>query len=243
MKKIHLNCDLGEGGKHDEELMPYISACNIACGGHSGTIESMEKTVELAIEHRVEIGAHPSYPDKTGFGRTSIKIKPKELLNSLVDQILSIKTIAEANGAVLNHIKPHGALYHDAMKDEETAGIILEAIDAFHDKLVIYAPKHSKLAAMAGKTIPVKYEAFADRSYQSDGSLVARSTPGAVIDQKQQVYRHLMSMFQEKSIHCLEGKKIPCHAHTFCLHSDTAHAVEILKYLHMRLKQENIQIR
>lgn len=241
MTKIHLNCDLGEGGKHDEELMPYISACNIACGGHAGTIESMQKTVELAIEHGVEIGAHPSYPDKRGFGRISIKMEPAELRRSLVEQILSIKRIAEAKGAALIHIKPHGALYHDAMNDKKTADIILEAIDAFTDKLVIYAPEHSKLAEMAGKTIPVKLEAFADRTYEPDGSLVARSLPGAVIKQKQQVYEHLISMIQKKKIRCLNGIEIPCHAHTFCLHSDTENAVGILKFLHMKFKQENIK--
>ena len=114
MNYIHINCDLGEGGHYDQELMPLISACNIACGGHAGTLESMHQTVMLALENKVEIGAHPSYPDKENFGRISMEISAEDLKLSIVAQILSLKQIAEAEGGKLTHIKPHGALYNDA---------------------------------------------------------------------------------------------------------------------------------
>ncbi len=125
MKTLHINCDLGEGGEHDDELMPLISACNIACGGHAGTLETMHHTVDMAMEHGVEIGAHPSYPDKENFGRVSVKMTHEELKRSLVAQIMGLKQITEAEGAMLTHVKPHGALYHDAQVNQEIADTII----------------------------------------------------------------------------------------------------------------------
>lgn len=242
MKKIHINCDLGEGGEYDKELMPLISACNIACGGHAGTIESMHHTVDLAMEHNVEIGAHPSYPDKENFGRISMKIDPKELKRSLMAQILSLKQIAEAEGANLLHVKPHGALYNDAQKDEKIAAIIIDTIQEFDDPLMLYAPENSVIARMAEGQIQVIYEAFADRNYNPDRSLVSRLNSEALITQKEAVFKHLFSMFHDRKITCLNGEKINCLATTFCLHSDTPDAVDILKYLHQKFRELDVKI-
>lgn len=242
MKKIHINCDLGEGGKFDKELMPLISACNIACGGHAGTLESMHHTVDLAMEHGVEIGAHPSYPDKENFGRISLKIDPKELKRSLVAQILSLKQIAEAEGVNLSHIKPHGALYHDAQKDEKIALVIINAIQEFDDPLRLYAPENSVISRLAEGKIQVIYEAFADRNYNPDYSLVSRLKPEALITQKQLVFEHLFSMFHDRKITCFNGEKIDCSVTTFCIHSDTPNTVEILKYLHQKFRECDVKI-
>lgn len=242
MKTIHINCDLGEGGKHDQELMPLISACNIACGGHAGTLETMQHTVDLAKEHRVEIGAHPSYPDKENFGRISVKMSAKELRRSLVAQIMSLKQITEADGAVLSHVKPHGALYNDAQKDPTVAQVVIDAVLEFGSDLVLYAPYGSEMSRLAEGNLSVKHEAFADRNYNPDGSLVSRVNSDAVLTKKEDVFRHLFSMFNEGKIICKNGENIPSFADTFCVHSDTQNSVEILKYLHSELAQNNIQI-
>lgn len=242
MKKIHINCDLGEGGEFDKQLMPLISACNIACGGHAGNLETMHHTVDLAMENNVEIGAHPSYPDKENFGRISIKMDPKELKRSLVAQILSLKQITEAEGAKLVHVKPHGALYNDAQKDEKIAAVILDSIREFDEPFRLYAPENSMIASMAEGEIQVIYEAFADRNYNPDHSLVSRLKPNALITRKEDVFEHIFSMFSERKITCHNGEKIDCKATTFCLHSDTPDAVEILKFLHQKFREHNVKI-
>lgn len=242
MDTIHINCDLGEGGKYDEQLMPYISACNIACGGHAGNLESMHYTVGLALEQGVEIGAHPSYPDKENFGRKAMKFPSEELQRSLVAQILSLKQITEAAGGKLTHIKPHGALYNDAVKDEETAKIIIDSILEFEDKFFLFAPPKSVISELAKDKIKVVYEAFADRNYNEDYSLVSRSDSNALIVKKEAVFNHLYTMFYEKKISCASGGKIACNASTFCVHSDTPDSVEIVKYLKQELARKNTTI-
>lgn len=243
MKEIHINCDLGEGSEYDAELMPYISACNIACGGHAGTLESMHETVALALEHGVEIGAHPSYPDKEAFGRIPLEMAPDKLKRSLVAQILSLKQIAEAEGGKIVHVKPHGALYNEAQKDETIARIILDALLEFDKPLSLYAPENSVIARLAEGRVKVIYEAFADRNYNEDGSLVSRTENKALIIEKEDVFEHLFSMFSQNEILCKNGEKIHCHASTFCLHSDTPGSVEILKFLHQKLGEKSIKIK
>lgn len=243
MQKIHINCDLGEGGDYDKELMPLISACNIACGGHAGNLETMHHTVDLAMEHEVEIGAHPSYPDKENFGRVSLKIEPKELKRSLVAQILSLKQITEAEGAKLVHVKPHGALYNDAQKDQKIAAVVLDALREFDDPLLLYAPENSVIARMAEGEFQVVFEAFADRNYNPDHSLVSRLKSNALITEKEEVFKHLFSMFSHHKITCVNGEKIDCKATTFCLHGDTPNSVEILKFLKQKFQEKDIQIK
>lgn len=242
MKTIHINCDLGEGGKYDEELMPFISACNIACGGHAGTVESMHETVVLALENNVEIGAHPSYPDKVNFGRKSVEMEEEDLKRTIVAQILSLKQITEAEGGELTHIKPHGALYHDAAKNEKIAKIIINAITEFDDDLALFAPPQSVISKLAQGKIKVVFEAFADRNYNQDHSLVNRKKPNALLTKKEQVFEHLFSMFSIGKITCENGQEIACNAGIFCLHSDTPNSVEILRYLRQKFKENNIQI-
>ncbi len=241
-KKIHLNCDLGEGGKYDAQLMPLISACNIACGGHAGNIDTMHRTVQLAMEHNVEIGAHPSYPDKASFGRKSVDMSAEDLKLSIESQVLSLKQIVEAEGGKLTHIKPHGALYNDAAKDENIAKIVIDALDLLEENYRLFVPLKSKISNLAMGKYEVFFEAFADRNYEADYSLVSRSKPRAVIDQKELVFEHVFSMFREKKITALSGEKLACKADTFCVHSDTNSAVEILQFLHKKFAEEGVSI-
>ena len=243
MKEIHINCDLGEGGDFDADLMPHISACNIACGGHAGNLETMQQTIKLAVEHEVEIGAHPSYPDKRNFGRKTMKISAEELQRSIVAQILSLKQLAEAEGVKLTHVKPHGALYNEAAKDEKTAQIIIDSLLEFDQKLALFCPLNSVISKLSKGRIPLVFEAFADRNYNPDYSLVSRSKSNALISEKKAVFEHLFSMFSEGEITCENGAKISCSATTFCLHSDTPNSVEIMSFLQQKFTEHNIKIK
>ncbi|SKB38378.1 UPF0271 protein [Salegentibacter holothuriorum] len=243
MKKIHINCDLGEGGDFDADLMPHISACNIACGGHAGNLDTMQQTIKLAVENNVEIGAHPSYPDKENFGRKPINISAEELQRSIVAQILSLKQLAEAEGVKLTHVKPHGALYNEAAKEEKTAQIIIDSLLEFDQNLALFCPLNSVIAKLAKWKIPIVFEAFADRNYNPDYSLVSRSKPNALISEKEAVFEHLFSMFSEGKITCENGAKISCNATTFCLHSDTPNSVEIINFLQKKFTEHNIKIK
>ena len=242
MEYIHINCDLGEGGKQDAELMPLISACNIACGGHAGTLESMRETVALAMENNVEIGAHPSYPDKENFGRISMKMDHEDLKRSIVAQILSLKQITEAEGGKLHHIKPHGALYNDAAKDEKIANIIIEAVKEFDQNLPVYAMENSVISRLAKDKINVIFEAFGDRNYEQNYELISRQKSDALITKKEEVFDHVFEMFFNKNIRLKSGEELPCNATTFCIHSDTPNAVEMLGYLKEKFAENNTQI-
>lgn len=242
MKYIHINCDLGEGGGQDERLMPLISACNIASGGHAGDGETMERTVALALENNVQIGAHPSYPDKQNFGRESLNMSSEDLKQSLKSQILLLKKIAESMGGKLNHVKPHGALYNDAARDEKIATIVLESVRESDDFVSVYVPQNSVITELAKGKIRTVTEAFADRNYHDDYQLVSRQKINAVLTEKEEVFEHLLRMFLEGEIETVNGRILECKADTFCLHSDTKNAVEIMEYLHQKFSQKNISI-
>ena len=241
-KQIHINCDLGEGGKYDSKLMPLISACNIACGGHAGDIESMTKTVLLAKKNNVEIGAHPSYPDSVNFGRISMDISEKDLKNSIKDQIITLHKIAQEHGEILSHIKPHGALYNDVSKDKTLAKIVLKAIEECNLNLPIYCPENSAIFHLIKDKDKVVFEAFADRNYNPDLSLVSRTKPNALISEKHEVFKHVFMMFSEGKLRSENGEIMSVNPTTFCLHSDTPNSVEILQYLTEELLKNNIKI-
>ncbi|SHF87704.1 UPF0271 protein [Salegentibacter echinorum] len=243
MKEIHINCDLGEGGDFDAALMPHISACNIACGGHAGNLETMRDTIRLAMENNVEIGAHPSYPDKENFGRKPMDISSEELKRTVVAQILSLKQLAEADGVKLTHVKPHGALYNEAVKDEKTAKIIVDAMLEFDQNLALFCPQNSVISNLAMGKITVVFEAFADRNYTTNYQLVSRSKPNALITEKEAVFKHVFSMFSEGKIHCENGEKLDCKAGTFCLHSDTPNSVEIMLFLRKKFAEKSVKIK
>ncbi|WP_456422786.1 5-oxoprolinase subunit PxpA [Lutibacter sp.] len=235
MKELEINCDVGEGIHNEDLLMPYIQSCNIACKGHAGDIKTMNSVVELAIKYNVKIGAHPSYPDKENFGRKTLIIDKNKLKNSIQNQINSLLKIIEEKGATLHHIKPHGALYNDIAKNNELALQFLESILPYKKTVKLYVPYNSVIAKKAKeKGFAIIYEAFADRNYTDDLRLVSRKNKGALITNKQAIFKHVLEMLIEGKVTTISGNKIAIKASTFCVHSDTKNAVEIVKYLSLK---------
>lgn len=245
---IDLNCDLGEwrsddGPDLDKAIMPYISSCNIACGGHIGDEISMRWTVILAKKNNVKIGAHPSYPDRAGFGRNQLEMDSIDLKNSIKNQILCLKEIAEAEGMSLHHVKPHGALYNAASKYRDIAKTVAEAINELGLKVVVYGQAGSEFErAVTENGLQFCAEVFADRAYEDDLSLRSRSLDGAVLHSKEDVLTQIFEMTVEEKVTTYSGKKLPVKAETICLHSDTKGSRELAKNIFQFLKNHGIEI-
>lgn len=230
---IHINCDVGEGVGNEEILMPYINACNIACGGHAGNAEIMDYVVRLAKKHAVEIGAHPSYPDRENFGRLSMDISPEKLIQTIQEQISNLEKIAAFHKVKITHIKPHGALYNDIAKNKNKAQLFLQAISKYKQKYTLYVPYNSTIEKEAiQQQFKVIYEAFADRNYEDNSTLVSRQKSNAVLTKEEEVLSHVFTLKNEQKVQTISGKKIPLKCDTFCVHSDTLKAVEIVQKLH-----------
>jgi UPF0271 protein len=222
---IDLSADLGEGAPDEPEIWPLITSANVACGGHFGDTQSMTHAVARAREFGVRIGAHPSYPDRANFGRKSMSMPPDSLRATLIEQITALLDI----GGKLHHVKPHGALYNDAHKDRALAGIVIDAIRAIDDKLPIVCSDRSQMAAAARAAgTPVVREAFADRRYNADGSLVARSEPNSLLDVDEAAAQAAM-LANESTVIARDGSRITIPFDTICVHADMEHAVERLR--------------
>ena len=240
---IDINADVGEGLNNEADIMPYLSSCNIACGGHAGNLQTMTKVVKLAKVHDVKIGAHPSYPDKENFGRAVLDISNDRLFFILREQIMDLLHIVESENSTLNHVKPHGALYNFAAKDEKTAICVLDVVESIPMDLRLYVPPNSIISELSkSRPIEIVYEAFADRNYNDDLSLVSRADNDAIINDKVKVLDHLLKMIKDKTVISINGKKLPMEAATFCVHGDTENALEILKYMNEKLPKYNIKI-
>ena len=250
VSRIDINCDLGESfGRYrmgqDAAVMPYISSCNIACGFHAGDPVVMARTIELALNHDVSIGAHPSYPDLQGFGRRSMHIPAAELTDMLVYQIGALKAMVEAQGGRLHHVKPHGALYNDAVGDPEIALCIAHSIKKVDPGLVFLGLAHSTMCAAAESAdLAFAHEAFMDRAYQTDGSLVPRGQPGAVIEDLELVIQRVLLLAQEQAALSLEGEQIDIKCDSICLHGDhpQAAAVAAEVFEHLSAQQIRVQV-
>jgi len=243
IQSIDINCDMGEGGGYDAEIMPLISSCNIACGGHYGDKKSMEESVRLALTHKVNLGVHPSYPDKENFGRKTITISIKQLQDNIYTQISTFIRIAKGTGATLHHVKAHGALYHDLNMDRKKAEAFLEVLQEFDKSILLWVSPQSILKECAEKqNRPTKVEGFADRNYEADFSLVSRKKENALITKKEQVLAHILPMIKKNCIHLPNGEKLHAQIDTLCLHSDTQNSLAILKYLNAELPKNKIQI-
>ncbi|WP_111682904.1 5-oxoprolinase subunit PxpA [Winogradskyella tangerina] len=240
---IDINADVGEGINNESSIMPYLSSCNIACGGHAGDISTMTKVVRIAKNHKVKIGAHPSFPDKANFGRQVMDISAADLYSSLKQQIRDLQSVLYSENTQLHHVKPHGALYNLAAKDEKTANVVIEVIKSISLPIKLYAPYKSVLADRAiEENIRVTFEAFADRNYNSDLTLVSRNNDAAILTDKHQILEHLLEMIKHENVITLTGEKVPIKASTFCVHGDTKNAYEILKFLNEKLPKHNINI-
>ncbi len=242
-KSIDINCDVGEGLNNETELMPYISSCNIACGGHAGNDETMINTIKLAIKHKVKIGAHPSFPDPHNFGRKIMNMNPVELQTCIEDQILRLSRHIDALGAKLHHVKAHGALYNLAAIDKQTAKVLVKAVANTTINTSLYAPCNSLLIDLARqKGVKVVKEAFGDRNYNTNATLVSRKLEGAVLKDKEKVVRHLLQMIKKKEVLSIDGVGVHIEAETFCIHGDNPNAKEVVKHLVKELFKEGFKL-
>jgi UPF0271 protein len=241
---IDLNADLGEGYEFDVELMRVVSSCNIACGGHAGDPDSMAATVKLAIENDVAIGAHPAYPDRAGFGRTSGFCAGEDLHNSLLKQIDTLAGIVRAAAGDVSHVKPHGALYNDAAADRELANIVVSAAMKACPGASIVGPPHGELRSAATEQgADYVVEAFVDRAYCADGSLVPRSEINAVHSDINVVTTQALRLATEGQLTAENGEVISVRAQTLCIHGDTAFAAELALAVRDVLSQRGVSIR
>lgn len=241
--KIDINCDMGEGLDNEAQLLPYVSSCNIACGGHAGDAATITKVALLAKVHHVRIGAHPSFPDRENFGRVVLDISKKELKESIQSQLKTFQDIIVSLGVKMNHIKPHGALYNVLAKDFETTQTFLAAIEAYKETVYLYVPYNSILEQEAQqKGFKIKREAFCDRNYNDDLSLVSRKIEGALITESEQVLKHVLNMVKDETVITISGSFKKIKAETFCIHGDSPNAIEILKHLYVELPNNAIKI-
>ena len=233
---IDLNCDVGEGLENEHLIMPLISSCNISCGAHAGSIESIDKVLQLAIKHKVTIGAHPSFPDRESFGRKVLDISNTALQKSLEEQLILFKERAALQNAVVHHVKPHGALYNLIALDREKAVVVITAIQHVLDGVKVYVPYHSIIEEVSLQNgIEIVYEAFADRAYNDDLSLVSRALPNALITDKHKVLKQVQQIAEDQLVTTVQCHEKQIKAQTFCVHGDTKNVIEILEYLHRKL--------
>lgn len=241
---IDLNADLGEGDPHDGDLMNYVSSCNIACGGHAGDDASMIAVLQLARDRKVAVGAHPSYPDRDGFGRRIIDMADDALKAALAVQVEALKRHAANLDLHLSHLKPHGALYNQAAHDEALADLIADLARTILPGAALVGPPASALAAAANRhDIPFLAEGFADRAYQADGSLVSRSEPGAVLDSDEARVAQAVELATCQSVTCAAGDKIRLPIQTICLHGDSPGAVSSARAIRAALEAAGLTIR
>ena len=246
--KIDLNCDLGESfGAYklglDDQVLPYISSANVACGFHASDPVVMDKTVALAKDAGVAVGAHPGYPDLQGFGRRNMTIPPREVKAMVMYQIGALQAFCTARGLKLQHVKPHGALYNMAGKDEALAMAVCEAIQAVDDSLILLGLSGSKMLEAAAKIgLRSAREVFADRASEEDGSLVARTKPGAMITDEDEAVARVIRMIREGRVTAVTGKDIPIRADSVCVHGDSPKALAFVQKIRAALTAEQIQI-
>lgn len=243
MASIDLNADLGEGMGTDDALLAIVSSCNIACGGHAGDYASMAAGIAAALRHGVAVGAHPSYPDREGFGRRSHFLRDDALYEALTGQATTFAAIAADLGARVAHLKPHGALYNDAAQDAALAAIVARAAAEVPGRIALVGPPGSELECAASRLhIAFIAEAFADRRYRADGSLVPREEPGAVMASSAECASQALLLAQEGAVVTVEGQRIALRADSLCLHGDTPGAVATAAAVRDALLGANVQI-
>lgn len=247
MLYIDLNCDMGESYGvytlgYDEQAMPYVTSINVACGFHASDPINMLKTVKLAKKYGIAIGAHPAFPDLIGFGRRYMASSVEEVKADVMYQIGALWALCKSEGLTLQHVKVHGALYNAAERDMTVAMTIAQAIKAVDEKLYMICLGNSTMVR-AAQNIGLKYveEAFADRAYTRDGTLVPRKHDGAVIHDVDRVAERVLSMVKDKKVTSIDGSIVEISAQTICVHGDTPGAVAMIKAIRDILDQQGIQ--
>lgn len=248
MHLVDLNCDMGESfgayrmGK-DEEILDYVTSANIACGYHAGDPATMRKTVQMALEKNVGIGAHPGMPDLVGFGRREINISPKEAYDLVIYQMGALYGFVRSEGGKIQHVKPHGALFNMAAKSAPLSEAIAEAVYKVDPECILFGLAGSELVK-AGKKIGLRTasEVFSDRTYQKDGSLTSRREENALIKDHKIAVNQVIRMVKEGKVKSVQGEDVVIQADTICIHGDGLHALEFAQYISNALREAGITI-
>jgi len=244
MLSIDINCDLGEGMPNDASIMPFISSANIACGFHAGDETTIRNTIRLAVKNHLAVGAHPGFADKENFGRVEILLPTHEYYALVMEQLVLFKEIAEQEGVVVHHVKPHGALYNLAVKNEMVATEIAKAVHDFDPSLIYYALSNSAMLRIAEDMgLKTASEVFADRTYQDDGTLTPRTQRNAMLTDSEMAAKQVLMMAKDKKVTTLNGKSFPVKADTISIHGDLPQAYSFAKAICKSLKENKIDVK
>jgi UPF0271 protein len=249
MATVDLNSDLGESFGAwvmgmDEEVMKHISSSNIACGWHAGDAEVMIRTVRAAKALNVAIGAHPGYPDLVGFGRRNMTCTPDEVYAYTLYQVGAMMGVCASEGVILQHVKPHGAMYNQAAKDSKLASAITRAIKSLGGGIILMGLAGSAFeAAAAEQGVPFAAEAFADRGYMADGSLVPRDKPGAFIHDPDEAAARMLKLVKEGTVETPDGQTLKLKAHSICMHGDSPEAVKMAEVMKATLEKNGVAVK
>jgi 5-oxoprolinase (ATP-hydrolysing) subunit A len=249
--RIDVNCDLGEGldpwlpGEHglDAQLLDVVTSANVACGGHAGDERTMRAVVEAALVRGVSVGAHPSYVDRENFGRRALDVPPATLRAQVADQIGALLDVAAGLGAQVRYVKPHGALYSVIARDEEQADAVLAAVADTGGLPVVGLPGSVFLRLAAARGLTPVAEAFADRGYLADGSLVPRTAPGALLTDADEVAARVIGLVTDGAVRAADGSHVPLDAQTVCVHSDTPGAPELAARVRAAVAAAGVEVR
>lgn len=240
---VDLNADLGEGCANDEALLQLVSSANIACGFHAGDAQTMQQSVRWALKYGVAIGAHPSFPDRENFGRTAMQLPPETVYAQVVYQLGALAAITRAEGGKMVHVKPHGMLYNQAATDALLADAIARAVYDVDPTLRLVGLAGSELIRAGERLgLQTRQEVFAGRRYQSNGTLVPRSQPDAMIESDELALDQTLAMVREQKVLSREGVWVPVQADTVCLHGDGEHALTFARRLREAFGEQDIQV-
>ena len=241
--KVDLNSDLGEGAGHDEEILALVSSANIACGFHAGKPAGIFNSIRVAKEKGVAVGAHPSLDDRKNFGRTEMQVAGAEVYALVAYQVGAFQALCTATGVKMNHVKPHGALYNMAVRDRELSDAIAHGVLAVDKGAILFAPDGTELSKAAEDLgLQIASEVFADRNYNSDGTLVSRTRPDALLRDPGEAAERVIRMLKDGKIRAIDGTDVAVRPETICLHGDTPGAVEFARMLRERLEKEGVEI-
>jgi len=239
--KVDLNSDLGEGAGHDDEILSLVSSANIACGFHAGNPASIFNSISAAKEKGVAVGAHPSLDDRKNFGRTEMQLSAAEAYALVAYQVGAFHGLCAAAGMEMNHVKPHGALYNMAVRNRELSDAIAHGVLAVNARAILFAPAGTELFRAAQELgLQTAAEVFADRNYNSDGTLVSRTEPDALLHDPAAAAERVVRMLMEGKIRAVDGSDVSVKAETICLHGDKPDAVEFARTLRAHLEREGI---